>query len=669
MRIIPSISWWQNAATTAGHEIPGLQYLPDENKLLFSPPLLHDWIESLPDDNATNALKKRLDGLTLEEAGSELGVTRERVRQLQEKLLKKAPVLREDSYGPLFEKYKIDQALFCKIANCRPEVYHYLELRHHGKRRQTSHIAAAQQDASIPKNAREAISVYLVTKSRKNMVQIDGDYVRTDRRSAVLYVMKRLAPSGSELLDNDTLYSELESLVKDHGFPKSMLPPNSRSLFSWIQRTSFIMAPMQKHLRLHDFGDYEYDDLRDCLEVMSEQNIECSAQLIFETWPDVMSDLDIHDCNELHYTIKTQLGDKCRGVYSLGRNPMVTLGKADRSKQIKELIEEMGPISRNDLADEYNRRYKVPQASFLASFLGDFQQYRSGNIYSIKSKGFTNDERDYVLSILDGCDYFSLSLARQQFRGTFPTSKAAICDESLKPLGYSITQSLVVKDGVNIRQAFAKTIEGLDKFKEGDDGFSPDVFSHSQLVSVLNVRLRNLSLVECGPRQYVKTEYLTKMYDVTKADIEQFIHVVSSSIPAGEPFTVQRLRGMGLSHKVDNALVTGEFDDGLLQGMLSAGPTTTGFRTSSIGNVTLFCSGVNSIDAPRYIESVIQREGALELEDLLDILDREDGIATTAPILRQLIQRSTLFCVPSLDEMVFSSENDYNDYINDLLNG
>ncbi|WP_293835477.1 hypothetical protein [uncultured Parolsenella sp.] len=668
-RIIPSTGWWQNAATTAGRETSELQYLPGENRLLFSPSTLHDWIESLPDDNAANALKKRLDGLTLEEAGSELGVTREGVRQLQERLLNKAPVLREDIYAPLFEKYKVDQALFCKIANCGPEVYRYLELRHHGRRRQTSHIAAAQQDTSVPESAREAISAYLVTKSHKGMVQIDGVYVRADRRSAVLYAMKRLTSLGSEVLDTETLYSELEGFVKEYDFPKSMLPASSRNLFAWIQRTGFIMAPMQKHLRLHDFSDYEYDDLRDCLEVMAELNIECSAQLIFETWPDVMFDLDIRDCNELHYTIKTQLGDKCQGVYSLGRNPMVTLGEADRSEQIKELIEEMAPVSRNDLAEEYNRRYKVSQASFLASFLGDFQQYRSGNIYSIKSMGFTNDERDYVLSILDCCDYFSLSLARQQFRGTFPASKAAICDESLQPLGYSITQSLVVKDGVNIRQAFVKMIEGLDKFKEGDDGFSPDVFAHSQLASELNMRLRSLSLVECGPRQYVKTEYLTKMYDVTKADIEQFIHVVSSSIPAGEPFTVQRLRGMGLSHKVDNALVTGEFDDGLLQGMLSAGPTITGFRTSSIGNVTLFCSGVNSIDAPRYIESVIQREGALELEDLLDILDREDGIATTAPILRQLIQRSTLFCVPSLDEMVFSSENDYNDYINDLLNG
>lgn len=664
---IPSDAWWQKAAEATSEEIAELQYLADKSELQFSPPSLHDWLGSLPNGQAVTAVKRRLSGLTLEQVGCELGVTRERVRQLQSNLLKKAPVLREDLFVPLFEKYKLDQDLFCQITGCGPEVYRYLEFRYRRNRHQTLHIAAAQEDVSVPENVRTVIGAYLISESHKGMVKMEEGYVRADRKSTVLYAMKRLASSGAELTDIDTLYTELTRLVRDHGFPRDVLSSGNRGLYSWIQRTACIMAPAQRHLRLHDFGAYEYDDLRDCLEVMSEQNVECSSQLVFEAYPDVMRALDIRDCNELHFTIKTQLGDSCPGVYSLGRNPMMTLGTADRKAQIRGLIEEMTPVSRNDLAEEYSRRYRVSEASFLASFLGDFQQYRSGNIYSIRSADFTEEERSYLLSILDDCDYFPLSLARQQFKGTFPASKAIICDESLRPMGYAISQSLVVKDGVDLRQAFAKAIDGLDKFGEGDDGFFPDVFAHSLFSSELNVRLRNLSLVECGPRHYVKTRYLTDVYDVTEDDIRQFIHVVSNSIQPGDPFTVQRLRCLGLSHKVDNALVTGEFDDGLLQGMLSAGPTVTGFRTSSIGSTTLFCSGVTSIDAPRYMEGVIRREGPLTLEDLLDILERDDGITTTASVLRQIIQRSTLFCVPSLDEMIFASERAYNDYVNDLL--
>lgn len=669
VREIPSDTWWRQAAKTVAGEFVELRFLPNDNRLLFALPSLQDWLETLVDDQSTTVLKRRLSGRTLDEVGGELGLSRGRARQLQNKALGKAPVLREDALGPLFEKYTIGRGLFCQIASCGPETYRYLELKHHSARTRAPHIAAALQDPSVPKGIREAIGSYVIAEGRKGMIQTEGGLIGPDRKSAVLYAMKRLASSGSEIVSIDTLYTELKGLVENRGFPKTILSSGHRELFSWIQRTGCIMAPTLNHLRLHDFDSYEYDDLRDCLEVMSEQNIECSAQLVFETWPDIMSDLDIRDCNELHFTIKARLGDKCPGIYSLGRNPMMTLGEADRGAQVRELIKEMGPISRNDLAKEYSRRYRVSQASFLASFLNDFRQYRSGSIYSIRSEGFTDEERDYVLGFLGDCGYFPLSLARQQYKGTFPASEASICDESLHPLGYSISQSLVVRDGVDIRRVFAKAIEGLDKFKEGDDGFSPDVFAHSQLASELNMRLRRLTIIEYGPRRYVKTQYLTKIYGVTKADIEQFIHVVSSSIPAGVPFTVQRLRCLGLSHKVDNALVTGEFDDDLLQGMLSSGTTTTGFRTSSIANTTLFCSGVSSIDAPRYIESVIQREGPLELDDLLDVLNREDGIATTASVLRQLIQRSALFYVPSLDEMVFSSENEYDDYVTELLNG
>lgn len=666
-RVIPPDCWWDRSAFDAVGTVLELQYVPNENKLLFSPPTLHEWLESLPGNQTGHLIKRRLSGYSLAEVGADLGVTRERVRQIQAKAIKKAPVLREDAYAPLLDKYKVDQNLFCQLTDCKPEVYRYLLLKHPGEKR-ALHIAAAQQDTSIPANVRHAIGSYLYAESHRGMVKMEDGYVKTDRKSAVLYVMRRLAATGTDIIDTETLYTELERLVENHGFPNEILPSGKRGLFAWTQRLSCIMAPTSRHLRLHEFDVYDYEDLRDCLEVMAERNIECSAQLIFDAWPEIMSSLDIRDCNELHYTIKTQLGDSSKGIYSLGRNPMITLGKADRASQIKELIQEMAPVSRTQLADEYNRRYRVSQASFLASFLNDFRQYRTGNIYRIETENFTAEEREYVLRILSGCKYFPLSLLRQQFKGTFPASKAIVCDESLQSMGYSISQSLVIKNGIDMKQVFVNAIEGLDRFGEGDDGFPPDLFVHSGVSSVLNSKLRNFTLIECGQRQYVKTEYLTDMYGVTKNDIEQFVRLVASSIPEGEPFTVQRLRHLGLSHKVDNTLITGEFNDDLLQGMLSAGTTTTGFHTSSIGNTTLFCSGVASIDAPRYVESVIRREGPLMLEDLLDILEREDGITTTSATLRQIIQRSRLFYIPSLDEMVFSSENEYNDYIIDLLN-
>lgn len=663
--------WWQEAASAICESELDLKLSADGMWIRFCLPSLHDWLETLPNNDTTKALKLRLSGATLQEVGEQLGVTRERARQMQVKALKEAPALMEDGFSSLFEMHRVNRALFCSITNCGPDVYNYLNLKYHRKR-QKHHNVAAQQDMSIPEDIRKAIESYLVAESRKSMVKTEHGYVKADRKSAILCAMNRLASSGREIVNSDELFNELKKLVDEKVFPAKIMPGTARNLFAQIQRTGILMAPAQKHLRLHDFSAYDYDDLRDHLEELSENSIECSTRLLFEQWPDLMTELDIRDYKELHYTIKTRLGDMHIGVYSLGRSPMITLGrqsgKSCRTRQIAGLIEEMAPVSRTDLANEYQRRYKVDKNTFLAAFLNDFQQYRLGDYYSIKTTPFTADEMDCVGSILGTHDYFPLSIARQLFRGTFPTSKATVCDESLRLLGYSISESLIVKDGIDLNWSFAKAIADLNKFGEGDEGFSSDVFKHTRFMAALNKKLRSLSLIEYDHHKYVKTCYLDDVYGVAKADIEEFISKVTETIPAGEPFTVQRLRNLGLAHKVDKALVSEEFDDKLLQGMLSAGTATTGLRTSSINNTTIFCSGVTSIDAPHYIEHVVKREDEpLELEDLLDILKREDGIITTAPVLRQLIQRSSLYFVPSLDEMVFLNENEYDSYISDLL--
>ena len=61
-------------------------------------PSIQDFLRELPEGRNTDVLKARFTGRTLEEVGSEYDLTRERVRQITEKLLRKRPRLREDRY-------------------------------------------------------------------------------------------------------------------------------------------------------------------------------------------------------------------------------------------------------------------------------------------------------------------------------------------------------------------------------------------------------------------------------------------------------------------------------------------------------------------------------------------------------------------------------------------
>src|SRR5699024_8607512 len=73
-------------------------------------------------------LQARLDGKTLQEIGDQYGITRERVRQLTQKELKKKPRLREDKYIYIYDHYDISLEDFILAFDEPSETYYYLEM-------------------------------------------------------------------------------------------------------------------------------------------------------------------------------------------------------------------------------------------------------------------------------------------------------------------------------------------------------------------------------------------------------------------------------------------------------------------------------------------------------------------------------------------------------------
>lgn len=61
----------------------------------------------LPKSQDCAVLTGRLYGQTLEEIGNKLNLTRERIRQIEAKCIRKAPPLSEDLYALVFQKYDI----------------------------------------------------------------------------------------------------------------------------------------------------------------------------------------------------------------------------------------------------------------------------------------------------------------------------------------------------------------------------------------------------------------------------------------------------------------------------------------------------------------------------------------------------------------------------------
>lgn len=89
-------------------------------------------------DNHRDIFAKRLQGKTLEEIGSEYGITRERVRQILNKetrgIITAYPRFNEDKYAYVFSKYHFLREDFLLAFDEKISTYCYLDMKHYGSK-------------------------------------------------------------------------------------------------------------------------------------------------------------------------------------------------------------------------------------------------------------------------------------------------------------------------------------------------------------------------------------------------------------------------------------------------------------------------------------------------------------------------------------------------------
>lgn len=103
------------------------------------PSIVQYVVQLSDDDRAKQVLQARLDGKTLQEIGDQYGITRERVRQIAKKGLKKKPYLREDKYIYIYDHYNFTLEDFSLAFDEPTETYYYLEMICQTKRSKKNH--------------------------------------------------------------------------------------------------------------------------------------------------------------------------------------------------------------------------------------------------------------------------------------------------------------------------------------------------------------------------------------------------------------------------------------------------------------------------------------------------------------------------------------------------
>ena len=659
---LPSGSAWRRAVDELLDILDDVHLDEESGTIALTLPSVHDWVESLPPKQKA-VIKLRLAGKTLADCGARLGLTRERVRQLQEKALGKKPALVEDVNLHLLSTYSMSAEQFSAITGFDVDAYNYLALVSETKKSERLPIADALEDDDVTEEQKREIRRI----SDVGFGYLDGKRIHLDKRSIIDAIVEAYAStkpmSFTQLIDEYNAFLEANDVVGLEVFAFT----DERALKAFVERDECIMcastprgdAEEKQPIRYYDWNAYDFSELQEMLSSGRWTNVECSALLLYrdESMRDIVESLDLRNEYELHSAIKRT----CSQVVGLKvlKRPNLVFGDGDRKEQILELIKEAGPIDAHDLSREYERRYGVSELTFRGSYLKDFEVYCRNGVYSFVDEELDSEQSAFLGEELVD-DYISLSVLRMRFKTRFPDATTSLINErSLGVHNYHASSGLAIRDGIDESALFGRLIDSSKMFSVDDPGFGVDVFNNETFISQLRIRERMFAVVEIKKGTYIRTDALLQLDRPIAAPVfKDYIDAALDFMVDGIPYTIRSLVLDGFVHPLDTLREDMGFRDYFYASVLSQAYVGGRVKVTSINGTRVFCECSGAFSAPAFFESILKDLDAIGVDELAGLLEDKYGIEAGNAYIRNTVKRSSLYYNESID-MVFTSVEAY----------
>ena len=521
-------------------------------------PSLETVLLSVCRERNAKILKLRLSGMTLEEVAQLTGVTRERVRQIQKKIFSKLPPVREGYFAFYKQKYVgLTDDDFQYIFHLTEETRHFISLYFDEQRVKEKDVDAEQRlqalhsvmhDQTLDEAIRERASARL--KAIDPYFLIDGKHVMKNRQSLIRFAIKNYCqdakPSGELLEDYLRL---LDSLSISREDPRFSLDARYMEHYFW-EMTALVSRHRQ--VRYYDILSMDYQDLLDTLQLTAYSNVEISSRKFFRDFPEIMERYDIRDEYELHNLLKKlwehgHFNDYLDEAHQIifGRMPTLKIGRADRRKQVMDIIQEHGYISYMDLGRAIEAEFGIPQNAAMSNGWGDTcKEYfdpGTGNFHIPETLLPEDKVRRMKERLME--DFYLTQDIIDIYMEEYPEGNVWDIDPAaLRQMGFISHRKYVIRDRFGSARDFFEKL-----FAENE---TLDLRDHSEyavcsMFSAVWLGLaRDFKVVETEPGVFCNIKYLEK-HGITQEAIHEFCEKVYHFIENGKCFSIRSLRAAG----------------------------------------------------------------------------------------------------------------------------
>lgn len=613
----------------------------------------HKGAKELLKDREYEVLIQRVQGKTLEEVGLELDVTRERIRQIEAKAIKKLnsnnAIFDEDKYSDIYKRYDISKEDFAIAFNNR-NAYYYLALRYNGNddKSKASKIPLEEilHDKTIPAPYKKSCEKAIY----KNYVKIVNEYVPCNRSSIANYVLKTRALNDLTFEDFSVIYFDILQDINKSDDPR--LSVMDRGYENKLAASNMVLWKYGKKFRYYNIEFYDFVEFFEMLNLNQYNDIEFSALKFFRLYPELMKVYDIRDEYELHNLLKKICTIEDYPNITFKRMPNIEFGTANRDNQVLELLISLAPITNIDFASEYEKEYGVSENTVLANYMTNFDLYFYNGLYKIDFPVLPNII-SYKLKIKLNEDFYLLSEIRDIYEREFPQSDKTLLNSfSLKSIGFKLYSSYAVAD------KYSSATEYFNALLTREDVTNVEVISSKvKEIIAYTAQLYKLKadyeIIEFSPNKYIHFRKLNE-FGITKEALQLYCEDVINFVGEGKYFTLFSLRNEGFSHELDDL----GFEDWFYTSLLVENKEN--FSYQRIGGNKVMIAGNFEIRFEEFLESIVfkQETFSIEVKDLEDILRQQYNININTWKLIQTVKDSSMYYDP-ISEKIFADYDTY----------
>lgn len=604
-----------------------------------------DYTNRMEEGNQKTALMCRLKGMTLEETGSILGITRERVRQITKKAIEKMPKLREDEFKYWYENYDITKEEFKNIFNLSEESFNYLK----GTYKKGS---KGLEELLNDENISGTIAQKAVKEMYKYCVVIGGEYIPI-KREAIIRKLLEVNYSDQECTISE-YYQLYMDFLKMNGLEnvERLLYPTERAFEARMDDQSYVLSKYRHRIRYYIMQEYDLDRLFAELGFDSFQNLEISTLKLFNVYPELMEEFNILDEYELHNIIKKNV-DKLPMKLSLGRMPFISIGESDREQQTIEFLYRVAPIEFYAFGKAYEEEFGVKSETALANFTPFINKYYNNGMFSVDYKIMTDAEYKIMGNKLINEFYFIEDI-ENIYMETFPKGdREKVNPYTLKTMGFLVYVDYVIKNTYPNGEEYFKAlllkndITDLDMFDRR--------FKYNQSFECVLEGMR----IHCDILEFERNKYLTygsfceKASDISQEDLKQFAYD-AANYDNEEFFSIKSIRKNGFTSKLDKLGYSDWFYGALLR-------SNKDIRYSKVGGGFLFSHIGRQFTRGDFFLHIMKKLKKIDIMEFIRYIQEEYGLNFDRYDITPIIGQSSMHYDPKLEKIYLNKEVYYDD--------